>query len=350
MSSKNEPQALISAEKQFLFRDAYNRGYIQLPRMVAACLCLSEQAKMVYLAISLFIYEQGRTAFPSIHRMGTMCGMSAKSIIKYIKELEDKNFIEKVRRGNGLTNDYAIKDLHEVKALQVSEMIWKAMDSIVDESKDNVWEHLDSAWKKYLRYANEHKINLTSIECSDESMELIKQDLQAIMEGREPSMIHVLKVAGKTRTAGTVTPQTDREGKSYKDRHESEWRLVDFRNYFYEKYQEKTSMTHANVEKVHTGIMSRLLKQLDGDKTALKEYIDAFFEIGYDNPSMETFGTSGRFAEISLYLKEGKKPFYIGKKSATERKAQEAKAEQQYQGLDEDEFIERLKARRGGKQ
>lgn len=337
-------KAIISAEKQFLFRDSHNRGYVQIPRMIVSCLCLSEQAKMVYTAISLFVYEQGRSAFPSVHRMSTMCGMSAKSIVKYIKELEDKGFIEKVRRGNGMTNDYYIVDLHEVRALQVSEMVWKVFGNIVDESKENVWEQLDCAWKKYMKYASESGLDITSIEVSEETMELIKKDLLAIMEGGEPEMIRVLKVANKTRTAGDSAAPTDKGGRTFTDRHESEWRLADFRRYFYQKYRERTGLSHVEVEKVHAGIMSRILKQLDDDKTMLKRYIDAFFEIGYDNPSLEVFGTSGRFAEIATYIKDGKKPFYVEVKSrAGQSKAQNVTTEQQHRGIDEDEFIKRLK-------
>lgn len=342
--SKKEPQALISAEKQFLYRDSFNRGFIQLPRMTAACLCLSAQARTVYNAISMFIYEHGRSAFPSIHRIATTCDMSAKSVIKYIKELEDKGFIKKVRRGSRMTNDYYVMDVHEVQSLRISEMIWKVLDGIARDMGEHSWEQIDGAWKKLQSYAKETKTNLTSLECNEEVSNRLRDELMNIMKGGNPTLVHVLRVSNKTKTAGVDKAPINREGKTYKDRHESEWKTDNFKNYFYEKYRELTGMSHPEVETVHRTIIKRALKQLDGDKFELRKHIDAFFEIGYDNLSLEQFGTSGRMAEIALYMREGKKPFYVGRKT----KQQEAsKAEQQYLGADEDELLERLKRRRG---
>lgn len=335
-----EPRVVISDEKQFLFRDAYNRGYVQLPRMVASCLFLSPPAKIVYTSISLFVYEHGRSAFPSIHRLAVMTGMTAKSVTKYVKELEDTGFIEKVRRGNGMTNDYYIKELHEVQALYASETLWRVLEAVASDSGN--WDCVEDAWRKYLKHANEAGIDLVSVDYTDNVLDAIKKDLHTIVGGGEPVMFKVLKVVNKTKTAGDVAAPTDKQGWTYKDRHEAEWRLADFKRYFYEKYKERTQMSHVEAEKVHTGILSRVLKQLDGDKTMLKKYIDAFFEIGYDNPSLEVFGTSGRQSEIATYLNTGKKPYYIDSKNRVKSHEQDLKSEPQYHGLDEDEFIKRL--------
>lgn len=342
MTSKKEPQALLSAEKQFLYRDSFNRGFIQLPRMVAACLCLSAQARVVYSAISMFVYEQGKTAFPSIHRIAATCDMTAKSVIKYTHELEEKGFIRKVRRGNRLTNDYSITDLHEIKALYVSEMVWDVLVDIVNEEGEHSWERVDGAWKRLVLLAKEQNLSITQTPCTEEVREEIKKDIKCIMEGGTPDMVYIPRGNGNKTKLPESVPASSNKRTTYKDMHESEWKPDNFRFYFYEKYQELTGMRHANVDTVHRSILARILKQLDGDRAALKQYIDGFFAIGYDNVSLENFGTSGRFAEISLYLKEGKKPFYV-EKSSTAKVRQESSAEQVYQGLNEEEFINRLR-------
>jgi len=346
LTSKSDTQILLSSEKQFIHGDSFNRGFIQMPRMIVACIGLSAQAKGVYSYISNYVYEHGRSAFPSVHRIAIACNMTAKSVVKYIGELVEKGFIKKVRRGQGKTNDYYMKDAHEVHILHVSEILWMALDGALRKVPHCSWERVYDAFLTLSEAMQERNCSFHDLECTEEVKEAVEADLVAIMEGGTPTLAFIPKVKSKTPTAQPSVAPTNKKRKKehYLKRDESTWGTDDFRDYFYRKFFDSTGSPHAVSETVHRSIIVRALKQLDENKHELKKYIDAFFDIGYDNKSLEWFGTSGRIAEISLYIREGKKPFYIDKKETANKKRQEvAEAKQEYKGIDPNEFIKRLR-------
>jgi hypothetical protein len=171
------------------------------------------------------------------------------------------------------------------------------------------------------------------------------------MEGGKPKLTYIRKkppVVANTQ----ATPVAADKGKLHRlQRMEDTWGIDDFRQHFYDLYFDATGTQHTNTVTVHRGTMTRILKQLDGDKFAMRKVIEAFFAIGYDNKTVEWFATSGRLAEIMTFIKEGNKPFYLdpNKRSAAstnKKKVQEMReAVQQDEGLD----LEALKKRMGGK-
>jgi predicted transcriptional regulator len=345
LTNKNDSQILLSPEKQFIHGDAFNRGFVQMPRMIVACIGLSAQAKGVYNFIANYVYEHGRSAFPSVHRIAIACNMTAKSVVKHIGELVEKGFIKKVRRGRGRTNDYYVKDAHEVGILRVSEMLWTALDNALRKVEEGSWEKVHDAFTVLTDAMQERRCSFHDLVCTEEVREAIEADLVTIMKGGKPALAFIPKVKSKTPTA-QPTATTGGAGKKphYLQRDESTWRTDEFIDYFYRKYLDLTGSPHTVTKTVHRAIIVRMLKQLDENKHDLRKYIDAFFEIGYDNKSLEWFGTSGRAAEIALYLKEGKKPFYIDNKERTNKKQKEVEeAQQEYKGIDPNAFIKRLR-------
>jgi hypothetical protein len=89
------------------------------------------------------------------------------------------------------------------------------------------------------------------------------------------------------------------------------WRAENLADYFRKKYLDVTGKVHEYAQGRHNGIMNRYLRHTNKNANMVLKYIDAFFEIGYDSPTMETFGTSGRIGEIDTYLATGKKPYYL---------------------------------------
>lgn len=345
MTSEKVTQITLSAEKQFIHGDSYNRGFIQLPRMIVACIGLSVQAKGVYSFIANYVYEQGRSAFPSIHRIAIACEMTAKSVVKHIGELVEKGLVKKVRRGRGKTNDYYVKDVHEVPLLHVSEMLWTIMDGIIKGDKGRSWEQIYDALMIISSALQDRRRSFTDLECTEEVKKAIEADILTIMEGGKPSLHFIPKVNTKTPTS-QPSASGDVSGKktSYLNRDESTWRTDDFIDYFYRKFLDATGNVHPVVKTVHRSTIVRILKQLDENRHELRKCIDAFFAIGYDNKSLEWFGTSGRITEIYLYVNEGKKPFYIDKKDKQETRQKEVReAKQERQGVDKNELLKRLR-------
>jgi DNA-binding MarR family transcriptional regulator len=70
--------------------------YIQIPRHVAENKNISFSARMLYGVLASF--PEGK--YPSIRYLGELLGITAKSVHKYIKELEANGLIEVVRNEN----------------------------------------------------------------------------------------------------------------------------------------------------------------------------------------------------------------------------------------------------------
>ncbi len=333
-----DTQITFSAEKQFIHGDSFNKGFVQVPRMVAKCVGLSAEAKAVYNCLSAYVYEHGRSAFPSTSRLAIESNLTRRSVGKYLAELCELGFIRKQRRGRGKTNDYSLTDLHEVPLLHVSEMLWKALHGAVGSHKDNTWEMAEEALKSISDALTAKGFYFSQLETSDEVREALESEILSIMKGGKPMLPYIPKRPNQVRTAEVGQASNARED-DFESRHESEWKVSNFVTYFYRKYRKKYGTDHEQVKTVHAGINTRLLKQLDGDKSLYRKYIDAFFEIGYENSTLEWFGTSGRFAEIDLFIKEGKKPFYLTEKKAAAQKTQAVQeAKQERKGMTLEDF------------
>lgn len=344
--NKDQQQILLSTEKQFIYRDSFNRGVVQVPRMVAKCIGLSLQAKGVYSFISTFVYEHGRSAFPSIHNIAVGCGIAASSAVRYINELVTKGFILRVRRGRGKTNDYYIVDADKVNLLWVSEMLWEVGYSIVSAKKERDWEQIYEALKYVEDQLEAANKKLSDLEVTKEMKEIIKAAIEILVEGGEPEQMVFIrsKPNNVTPTAQASAPQERKmfgdSSVPYYDRDEDTWSISNFIDHFYRRFILVTGQNPVGSLGMHQGIMKRCLKQMDGEsKHDLKKYIDTFFDMGYDIQTIEWFGINGRIGEIRTFLSDGTKPFYLTEKYKKGSPQSEIKdAVQERQGLSLEEL------------
>lgn len=331
----------LSEEKKFMYHDAFNKGHIQTPSMVETCIGLSNHAKTVYSNILNHIYEKGHSAFPSTYRLAVSCSCSINSVIAYIEELVDKGFISKESGGRGRSNHYHVKDCHEIPLLKVSEVFWKSMSSLVNLYG---WKKMLPAKEKVLKYMDKQGYRLQDMETDSESEMQLTNLLKVVLKGGQielgllpknmkfqkpqkeivaaietkPSKVMDVQISG---TKKDVSPIVSRNLSVGVDK--NHWRLLDvekwniqqFKMYFYDKYIDIMGQPHPSNDKRHTGSLRNVLKNLDGNKELLKKYIDSYFEIGYDNLSLDYFSSATRLGEIQAFITNGAIPFYLKKKS-----------------------------------
>lgn len=328
-------QVITSTEKQFLYHDSFNRGTVEVPSMVQACIGLSSQAKDVYANIYRHVFERGKSAFPSVYLLAMQCGCSVNSVTNYIQELHDKGLIEKVSQGRGKSNLYYIRDLHEVNLLHVSEMLY----IIMHELKGYGWDKLVQARNKMLKFMDKEGYSIEGVVVSDESKQMLKHLLITIMEGGalEVGLLPKnVKYIPKTEVV-EQEPQVSKTQDDFKPKRTTalaginknhwrikevdDWEVAQFKEYYYDKYLDTLGHVHPRNERKHAGMIRRVLKNLEGDRHALKKYIDAVFEIGYDNLSLDLFSSSHRLSEIQSYIANGTKPFYIEKNKSRDKTA-----------------------------
>lgn len=347
MEDKYNGSVRVSSEKKFVYQDSYNRGHVQLPRMVINCLKLSSNAKIAYGVISGHVFEHGKSAFPSIARIAMACNCSMKSAINYVNELVDKGFVEKERRGNRRTNDYFLVDMDKVSHLHVSEMFWRAVNEAYRSVDSCKYDQVYDALHELLDEFDKQGIDFHSIPVTEEKeRELISYLINKLNKGGE----EVFTPPNKNKKPPVTQAPAEKQGRSLgkelggTHRHDladnvEKWSNDKFVQYFYERYIDATGNTHVSARSKHRGIIGRYLKHTEGNKAKVKAYIDAFFQIGYDTPTLEWFGTSGRIGELDTFISTGKKPFYL---TAKEKQAKVEQAEQINKGMSAEAFLKRI--------
>ncbi|PZT53848.1 helix-turn-helix domain-containing protein [Paenibacillus silvae] len=351
-------QVIVSSEKQFVYRDSENRGHVQLPNMLVSCLELSDTSKIAYGVISKYVFENGREAFPAVSRIAMACNCTKKTAIKYIDELCEKGFILKERNGNRKTNSYYLMDIDKIEHLHVSEMFWRAVNSVYKEVEVCLYEDVYECFIKMLEKLDKEGVIFREIPVDAETESHIRKTLlsKVKMEGDDvlnppnsgkakPDIYDhpAIKEGMGTAQGDTVEKAGNLGGGrgrfSLPDDIER-WKNDNFVQFFYEKFIDATGRTHESARSKHRGMIGRLLKNVDGNKIRIKLRMDAFFQIGYDNQSLEWFCTSGRAAEIDLFIEQGKKPFYI---AAQVKKEMVETTLQTKSGMSAEDFLKRIK-------
>lgn len=105
-SSKGQ-QSLEDWERTLDFDGGYmRRGFTQIPNGLLYAAHVSLGARMTLICLMQFAWKGD--PFPGQEKLGTMLGVTDRTIREYLSELKDKGYIKVYRRGRGKTNVYRI--------------------------------------------------------------------------------------------------------------------------------------------------------------------------------------------------------------------------------------------------
>ena len=90
-------------------RDIRKKGWFWVENELIDRVDLSFEVKAMYMILARFSDKEGK-CFPSIDRLSEIIGKDKRTVIRYIKKLEEKGLIEKRRRFNK-TNIYYLKNV-----------------------------------------------------------------------------------------------------------------------------------------------------------------------------------------------------------------------------------------------
>lgn len=90
-------------------RDIRQRGWFWIENELIDRTDLSFEEKAMYMILARFTDKDGK-CFPSIEKLSESIGKNKRTVIRYIKKLEEKGLIEKKRRFNQ-TNVYYLKNV-----------------------------------------------------------------------------------------------------------------------------------------------------------------------------------------------------------------------------------------------
>ena len=89
-------------------RDIRKRGWFWIENELIDRTDLSFEVKSMYMILARFADNEGK-CFPSVEKLAEIIGKDKRTVIRYIKKLEEKGLIEKKRRFNQ-TNIYYLKN------------------------------------------------------------------------------------------------------------------------------------------------------------------------------------------------------------------------------------------------
>lgn len=84
------------------------KGYTIIPNYVLNHDKISPYAKLVYTMLLSYAWGNKDASYPGQERLASDCGISVRTVVRSIQELEESRFLTIVRRGRGLTNLYVL--------------------------------------------------------------------------------------------------------------------------------------------------------------------------------------------------------------------------------------------------
>ena len=102
MTEQDDKQAVIVVEDETL-----REGFTQIPNALLRRSDLSPGAKLTYMALLSYAWQQGR-CFPGQDRLAQDLGAGKRSVIRYLQELTEAQLLKVQRRGLGQTNLYLL--------------------------------------------------------------------------------------------------------------------------------------------------------------------------------------------------------------------------------------------------
>ena len=113
--------------------EALAAGFTQIPNLVLRRSDLQPGAKLTYMVLLSYAWQQDH-AYPGQDRLAADMGVSERSVITYLKQLQETGLVTIRRRGLGLTNVYvlhrltarseksALPEVQEPTALEVQDL------------------------------------------------------------------------------------------------------------------------------------------------------------------------------------------------------------------------------------
>jgi len=94
--------------------ETLRQGFTQIPNAVLRRPEVTPGAKLTYMALLSYAWQEG-SCFPGQLRIAEDLGVSSRSVITYLKQLQDAGLLRVKRRGLGLTNVYILSRLSAAK-------------------------------------------------------------------------------------------------------------------------------------------------------------------------------------------------------------------------------------------
>lgn len=312
-------------EKQFIYGEGVNKGHSLSYSKINRCLFLSLGAKQLYTNISEYAYNGKRNCFPSQISLMVQLGLSRNSIQKYTDELKNFGLIKITRTGGG-NYVYHLQELHLVKALVHSEVVYNALDLFKSKGEE-VIKALDEYKQSDLcKNANEepsffqrniydffrHYFERPSQEKYYEevwgSVEVVKEKAKKDEPHKPKRFINTSVPTQEIKKE--TNPDSPERVKTKRtkaiDTPVEEWNTNHFVEHFEQKYLQVMKLPCLGAGIKERGQLKRLVDVYSEHKNVLKEKMDIYVQSDFFSPKgISNFCSNYVQGLLDQYIKTG---------------------------------------------
>lgn len=317
-----------SSENDFIYNDGVNKGHTLTYLKVNRCPLMSAEARTLYNNIRGYAYN-GRDCFPGQNRLRAELGWGAERFSKYLDELRDEGLITTIHRPNR-TLIYRINELHKVKVLAHSEVIYAILEGIEVED-------LYTTWQRYKKseLCKEVRESEDPTQYRDKLLDwFIKDNFEKAQKKAENSIESKPKVEEKPqekkvsplgvkvipnmdveRTDEDPTKSTPKKpkkkgSKEWFQKNITDWNKNDFYSFFTYEYKRATGHNYVAGQADRKALFILIDKRKD-EKEVIKKHIENFLSLEhFDVKTARAFSSNYSQNVLDNYLNSGKLPSY----------------------------------------
>lgn len=315
----------FSDEKEFLYSFGVNKGYTIIYDKVLKCLFLSSNAKQLYINLCNYACKGNNSVKQALLRIEL--GWSKETFNTYLNELKTYGLIVCESQGRGKPLLYKLQELHKVKILIHSEIVFSLMNEFKLKSSSNL-EKFYNALQEYKESELFKEITEKELNPLDYKEEIKKwfyakmfreehkeesQSEEPIAPPKETVSIPVWNLGDGVGYESEQTAPKKRKF-DYKNTPVNEWNTNHFCNYFCDLYYKKFKIPYA-ITKCDRGAMKSLLERRQ-DKQLIKKHLENYMDIDFfETKTIKGFTSSYVQSVLDSYAATGKLPQYKDKGS-----------------------------------
>lgn len=306
-------------EKTFIYSDGLNKGHTLSYSKINRCLFLSMGAKQLYNNISEYAYNGKRNCFPSQTSLMIQLNLSRNSIQKYTDELKESGLISVTRTGGG-NYVYHLQELHTVKALLHSELVYSALE-VFKSKGESILEAVEEYKKSDVcKYSSEDPIHFRDDVYSffhnyfdhqtkeNQYKDLWSQEHKKEEVQKPKRIINTAVPTEEVKKEASLETQERVKQKKTKavDTPVTEWNTNHFVEHFEHRYLVTMKLPCLGAGIKERGQLKRLVDVYSEHKEVLKAKIDIYIESNYFSPKgISNFCSNYVQGLLDQYIKTG---------------------------------------------
>ncbi len=297
-------------ENYFVNKFGFNRGFAMIPNKISRCCFLPLESKIIYLNLLMFLNNKTKQCNPSQEKLAFYCGITTKTLRKYLRILEDSELIEIIKT-NGVDR-YIINEIKNAKILYHSELVSEVMAEVGKKLRD--LNRVENVYVFFDGYKNSTLYSKIAILETHEMVNYKSEIVNWFYFAAGIQSVPIFNVGIEDSVRERAEGGKRRKKLHYKDMPIEEWNVQHFFSYFRDEYKvcflaPYQELSYGADIKQLSNLIKYKKEHCGGDirksNTEIIEYLKVYFNNKYFDKCVRTvkgFCSSYVQNTISAYL------------------------------------------------